>query len=814
MRLFFALSLSLLFGAAYGQTFTAVNCNESGAGSVSDAANQAAAVTTSNATVLVIIPSCPAGVAWTGAIASIFPTNIISATIQGQTTIATMDANGNPATWNDNTVIIDHAGLTSNVWFLGTLSTSPTSVLRLSGITWLEDSGSTVNNNCAIGFGAGNKTSYVLRMDHMHFSDAGFTAGNSGCYAIVDGIAGVMDHSQEDLSPSSGTGIKNGIRVNGGGLFNDSSSQGNASWSNPTGLGTWNEMYFENDTFNGGISNDCNGGGRQGFRHNSYNNSSVQTHEMEQDTRGCRATEVYQNAFVGVNGDTINSFTAVGYRMGTGVIWGNTSSFMENLISSGNDRTNGGHPQTATPGGWGYCGTLGTPPAVGPSNWDGNSIGVTGYPCVDYIGRGTSDVLNGSFPNKCDVTTGCSTFNGTWPHNYLEPIYEWLDQYQVGATWQFNLFSNGDGNTATINRDYYTYTLAWNGSAFTGTAFNGTVGTGSGLLASRPGTCTAGPGGTYGASAVGSNGVAYWATDTNTLYTCTSTNTWTAYYTPYVYPHPLVSNTPVVTISPSSLPGGTVSVSYSQTLTASGGTAPYTWSLGSGTLPAGTSINSSTGVISGTPTTPTTYSFSIHVHDSTGGTPLTADQSYGVTIAPSGTPSISAPANGIILGSATFQKQMLPQAIGNWQGLYGADGYDFAASISKIPSYATVTPANFQLYTWTNLSADPRALSLPLGGRIAACWYNSAPWTLDVNFVDGKTHMLTLYASDFDSYGGTPRAETFTLTDATSGKVLDTRSIAGFTNGTYLQWMCGGHVRVTVTSTAGANGIVSAVFFG
>jgi hypothetical protein len=43
-------------------------------------------------------------------------------------------------------------------------------------------------------------------------------------------------------------------------------------------------------------------------------------------------------------------------------------------------------------------------------------------------------------------------------------------------------------------------------------------------------------------------------------------------------------------------------VAYSATLTASGGTAPYTWLLTSGTLPAGLMLNAATGAISGTPT--------------------------------------------------------------------------------------------------------------------------------------------------------------------------------------------------------------------
>ena len=50
------------------------------------------------------------------------------------------------------------------------------------------------------------------------------------------------------------------------------------------------------------------------------------------------------------------------------------------------------------------------------------------------------------------------------------------------------------------------------------------------------------------------------------------------------------------------LPQGTVSAAYSYTLAATGGTAPYTWAVSSGALPAGLSL-ATTGVVSGTPTT-------------------------------------------------------------------------------------------------------------------------------------------------------------------------------------------------------------------
>ncbi len=56
---------------------------------------------------------------------------------------------------------------------------------------------------------------------------------------------------------------------------------------------------------------------------------------------------------------------------------------------------------------------------------------------------------------------------------------------------------------------------------------------------------------------------------------------------------------PVITTT--SLPNGKVGTTYSTSLVASSGTPPYTWSLTSGTLPAGLSLSAS-GVISGTPT--------------------------------------------------------------------------------------------------------------------------------------------------------------------------------------------------------------------
>ena len=65
-------------------------------------------------------------------------------------------------------------------------------------------------------------------------------------------------------------------------------------------------------------------------------------------------------------------------------------------------------------------------------------------------------------------------------------------------------------------------------------------------------------------------------------------------------------------------PGGQVGVGYSDQLTVSGGTAPYTWSVSAGSLPPGLSLGSTSGLISGTPTTTGNYAFTVRIVDARG----------------------------------------------------------------------------------------------------------------------------------------------------------------------------------------------------
>jgi hypothetical protein len=72
-----------------------------------------------------------------------------------------------------------------------------------------------------------------------------------------------------------------------------------------------------------------------------------------------------------------------------------------------------------------------------------------------------------------------------------------------------------------------------------------------------------------------------------------------------------------LSISTSSLPNGTVGTAYSQSLVATGGSQPYSWSLvaGLGPLPTGLSL-STAGAITGTPSVAGTFNFTVGVSDS------------------------------------------------------------------------------------------------------------------------------------------------------------------------------------------------------
>ena len=586
--LFIVLLILAIPSVTKGQCAGVTNCTAASA----NASDVQAALNSINldGTVVHIPATGPSGVVWGNlACAGTSPVSYSGAysfTLMGASNIVFTGTPGQANyTFTDDggTTIVDHVN------HMGTgcqdipdlaLSVAVGKTGRLTGVSFVQDSQSIQSYN---GFAlsiAGNDGSY-FRVDHSHFT---ISQNNSLAWATYGTYEGVFDHVV--AQGGQGSGFRDHTPCNG-----------DADWTVPGNFGTntsgW--RYYESSIFNN-FSNDGVCGGRMVYRFNTQYMTGpgktptepLQTHATSSagDGRGQRAFEVYGNSF---DCHTYLCDTGMEITGGTGLVWGNveTPTSQASCTPGANSPPCGWHTfmrvainrslddpltydYTAPPGGWGYCGTAnGSGNGVG-SAWDENNPASSGHRCIDAPGNGAGDLLSGNFPNKCNITLNpaCNVFTGQWPRQAHEPLYEWMDAWTSPGTGGSAFWGGLNGTVTIQNSDIYLDCSA--GSPSGCTSFNGTVGVGHGaLLPTNSSAYTGAPNCT--------TGVAYWYTaggswnqsgngfGNGVLYECTATNTWTLYYTPLTYPHPLAGGGSggSVTLSTSSEAFGNVNVGSS-----------------------------------------------------------------------------------------------------------------------------------------------------------------------------------------------------------------------------------------------------------
>jgi hypothetical protein len=259
---------------------------------------------------------------------------------------------------------------------------------------------------------------------------------------------------------------------------------------------------------------------------------------------------------------------------------------------------------------------------------------------------------------------------------------------------------------------------------------------------------------------------------------------------------------PTITISPSTLPGGSVAAAYSQTLVAGGGMGPYTnFIITSGKLPAGLTLSTS-GVISGTPTAGGTFNFIVQAQDSSTGTgPYTGSTSYTLTV---GAPTISLAPSTLPAASVGAGYSTVISAAGGIAP-YG----NFSITSGALPAGLTLTtsgtitgtPTATGKFTFTASARDSSGGTGPYtGSSTFTVTVNPPSIAINPGLLNGAA-VGAGYSQSLSAIGGTA-PYTFALTSGALPAGLSL-STGGTLSGTPT---AGGTFQITVTATDSTTG--------
>jgi len=191
-----------------------------------------------------------------------------------------------------------------------------------------------------------------------------------------------------------------------------------------------------------------------------------------------------------------------------------------------------------------------------------------------------------------------------------------------------------------------------------------------------------------------------------------------------------------LTITTSSLPADTINIAYNRTLTASGGTTPYTWAISSGTLPTGLSLNTSSGAITGTPTAAGTSNFTARVTDNVG---ATATKALSIVINAALSITTSSLPNGTV-GSA--YNQTLARS-------GGTTPFTWATSSGSLPAGLTLVASSGAI-SGTPTASGTSSFTARVTDNVGA----TATKALSIVVTSGGTYNVTLQ-DGLNGYAGT-----------------------------------------------------------
>ncbi|MBX7218680.1 MAG: putative Ig domain-containing protein [Blastocatellia bacterium] len=284
---------------------------------------------------------------------------------------------------------------------------------------------------------------------------------------------------------------------------------------------------------------------------------------------------------------------------------------------------------------------------------------------------------------------------------------------------------------------------------------------------------------------------------------------------------------PTVTVTPPTLPGGTVGTAYNQTVSATP-TGSYTFAVTAGSLPTGLTLTGATGVISGTPTVSGTFNFTV---TATGFGTCTGSQAYTVVIACGST---------VVTNLNDSGAGSLRQAILNANGCVGPDTITFtvtgtitlASSLPTVTDTLTITgPGATQLTVTGNntfqifiIQAATSVSGITVNGGFGAnvsfggAFQNFALLTLDACTLSNNTNGggfgsgicaladVTVTNSTFTNNQGAILAHTGNIT-------LTNTTISGVSSVGFNYFPDAGPVSLTLQNTTIAHGAGTSVFF-